>query len=553
MPLPEPGLPIDNDVQANVLDNMLHNLQVPLSAYRAQPNDDRAMAIVRDYLNNGVYEIFEAHAWQFFQHESGYSHVLSALVRTMVSLFVENPEPLMPREMLRAILMFLSTCSRPSVEDGLFPIGQPQRRVVNDQLREVLLAWERLEAVRVLSQDRKLQFAVDRLLGRNAVSFADPLDETGDVPYTGPTQEERDWRLQQVGMSEDLLYPLRRLSWALHRNHRPPPGETVDDEELQSALDAMPFPLPNDGHNRRNPWSFIFASSDPNNRILENEAHPHRFIWMLMAFVEAERNVFHNVQLMICDLLRRYVVAYPEVGRAINTHNVNFRHQVRALAARQLRQMAQYPSINQDHVKAAYELAAYLQMDHDDWLLDKGVERAVSTGLSGALNSAVRRQQRHLAAAREDRIVPAPHLAAYKRAWEDELRLKARIHLLWRGFERRATLRPDHAQGILVPYLRASLQDAYVRAAVHAVHEPMHEYSGWSQERAIAKLREWIEYQTTRGEGGGMGPLAAQGIIDDLLAYAEIHQQQQGEEAARARPEGEATPGRRRQRTRAAR
>jgi len=535
--LPEPGLPIDNDLQANVLDNMLHNLYGPLSAYSAQPNDDRATAIMRDYMNNGVYEVFEAHAWQFFQYESGYNQTLSALVRTMVSLFVANPEPLMPREMVRAILMFLSAFTRPGVEDGFFPIAQPRRREVNEQLREVLLAWERLEAVRVLSQDRELQHAVDRLLGRSAVAFADPQDETWDVPYPGPTQEERDWRLQQTGMRAELHDSLVALIGALHRNHRPPPGETVDDEELQRALDAVPLPLPTDGHNRRNPWSFIFASSDAT-RTLENDAHPHRFIWMLMAFVEAERNVFHNVQLMICDFLYRYVVAYPEVGRAINTHNVNFRHTVRVLAARQLRQMAQYPSINQDHVKAAYELAAYLQMDHDDWLLDKGVERAVSSGLSGALNSAVRRQQRHLAAAQAHHdLILGPHLAAYKRAWEDERRLKARIGLLWRGFERRATLRPEHAQGILVPYLRASLHDDLLLTV-----------SGWSQERVIAKLREWIEYQTTRGFGGELGSQAAQGIIADLLAYAAT-QQQQEEEAARARPEGEATPGRRRQRT----
>jgi len=544
--LPEPGLPLDEvPLQANVLDNMLHDLQVPLSAYSAQPNDDRAMAIVRDYMNDGVYEIFEAHAWQFFQYESGYNQTLSALVRTMVSLFVANPEPQMPREMVRAILMLLSAFTRPGVEDGFFPIAQPQRREVNDQLRGVLRAWERLEAVRVLSQDRKLQFAVDRLLGRNPVAFADPLDQTGDVPYTGPTQEERDWRLQQTGMRRELHDPLVALIGALHRNQRPPPGERVDDEELQRALDAVPFPLPTDGHNRRNPWSFIFASSNAN-RTLENDAHPHRLIWMLMAWVEAERNVFDKVKLMICAFLRRYVVAYPEVGRAINTHNVNFRHTVRALAARRMRQPQGHEAFVR--TEAAYELAAYLQLDHDDWLLAKGVERAVSTGLSGALNSAVRRQQRHLAAARARSIASFTNLTAYKRAWEDERRLKHRIWVLWKAFERRATLRPDHAQGILLPYLRESLQDAYLRAAVHGVHEPMHEYSGWSQERAIAKLREWIEYQTTRGEGGGMGALAAQGIIADLLAH-DATQQQQQEEGARARPEGEATPGRRRQRT----
>ena len=90
-----------------------------------------------------------------------------------------------------------------------------------------------------------------------------------------------------------------------------------------------------------------------------------------------------------------------------------------------------------------------------------------------------------------------------------------------------------------MPYLRASLHDDLLVTS-------QGEYSGWSQERIIAKLQEWIEYQTTHGQGGGLGVQAAQGIIADLLAYAATQQQQ---EAARARPGGEATPGRRRQRT----
>ena len=110
-----------------------------------------------------------------------------------------------------------------------------------------------------------------------------------------------------------------------------------------------------------------------------------------------------------------------------------------------------------------------------------------------------------------------------------------------RGFERRATLRPEYSQHILLPYLRASLHDDLLVTA-------QGQYSGWSQERIIAKLQEWRSFQESRRQAVGAGFEAAGGIIADLLAYAAT-QQQQGEQAARARPGGEATPGRRRRRT----
>lgn len=525
------GYPL-TDQQKMIMSSMVTAIKDAVRGYGASSaNEPTAMELHRNHLNNGVYGIFKLNAANYVGSDasSGLTRLneLDLMLDQLMSLFIMQPDGVMPEHLQRAILIFLSGFMQSDgTMIGLLPNADDRDRL--ERFQSAITTWERLNATLRLADDRPLQFAVDALLGRDPVVFADPVDSNRDALYLRPTDEEREWGEQQTGMDAGLHGSLQAVLRAL------PPvqagGTGFDSAELLRALDAVPFPLPTDTHNRRNPWSLIFASGDPG-RVLANESHPQTLIQLLMQRVVLPTVPAH-VKLMICAFLKRFVAEYPEIGRNINTKNVHFRHRVRELAARLFRQVSSF-AINTDHLTAAYELAAYLQVDHEDKWLSDGVERAVSTSLSGALNGAVRRAERHL---RDTNIQGmASHLRAYQQAWYDERRLHARIRILWRAFTRRAVMRPDVAQDYVLPYLRTCLHN-----------DSLLTVTGESRGSATTKLLAWIERPGRALTD--QGTLAARGIIDDLNTYFEQLEESE-DDATRARPEGEATPGRRRQRT----
>ena len=388
---------------------------------------------------------------------------------------------------------------------GLIGDYSDEGRQVIARFRDSLLSWEGYNLLE-LRNEWSLQLAVDGLLARDPRIYADPVDTGNDEPY-GPLEETNDyapWVMPHDRSDRTLNGPLNELSRLIHGNGNGTyNGSGAYNEEqgqaLQNALDAVPFPLPLYQGRHKNPWPLIGRDRGGQGLI--------RF--MIDLFKDPMVDKFTKIR--FCKWLLKFVREYPQVGRHINKKDITTRFELRMFAGQLFRRSSVTTDVPPGDITAVYELAAYLQVDHDDKLLFDGFRKATNRNFwdTDLINSAVSRARGHLAAV-DDMEVPS-HLRLYKDAWWEDGRLQRRIDILWQTFKIQTREHRADPMTFSLPYLASFVTAEQLLALTHNPR-------GWTEQA----LNNFIEYQGQRyGNVNGEGVRGARDLLEILREHYE--------------------------------